>query len=105
MDDALKKLWNKLPAPIRNKYFITALAFVAFMVFFDRHDVLTQIRLQRTVNKMEQDKIFYEGQIEREEQQRLDMEINKERFAREKYYMQRNNEDVFIIKDQEKDKR
>jgi hypothetical protein len=105
MDDALRKLWNKLPVPIRNKYFITALAFVAFMVFFDRHDVLTQIRLQRTVNKMEQDKVFYEDQIEQEEQQRLDMEINKERFAREKYYMQRNNEDVFIIKDQEKDKR
>jgi hypothetical protein len=102
MDQAIKDLWNKLPKPLRNRYFITAIAFVAFMIFFDRHDVLTQINLQRTVNKLEQDKVFYQEQIEREEEQRLDMEINKERFAREKYYMQRNNEDVFIIKDENK---
>lgn len=98
MDQVIKDLWNKLPAPLRNRYFITALVFVAFMIFFDRHDVLTQVHLQRTVNKLEQDKVFYEDQIKREEEQRLDMDINQERFAREQYYMQRNNEDVFIIK-------
>lgn len=97
MDKLLLEWWNKLPAPLRNRYFITAVAFIAFMVFFDRHDILTQIRLQRTVNKLEQDKIFYDGQINAEEEARLDMEINKERFAREQYFMQRNNEDVFII--------
>ena len=101
MDDVLMKLWKSLPVPFRNKYFLTAVGLVAFMVFIDRHDVLTQIRLQRAVNKLEQDKIFYQEQIEREEQQRLDMELNSERFAREKYYMQRNNEDVFIIQDEE----
>lgn len=102
MDQAIKNLWNKLPTPLRNRYFITAIAFVAFMIFFDRHDLLTQIHLQRTVNKLEQDKVFYEDQIQGEEEKRLDMEINQERFAREQYYMQRNNEDVFIIKDENK---
>ncbi|WP_367390909.1 hypothetical protein [Lewinella sp. LCG006] len=101
MDQVIKDLWNKLPTPLRNRYFITAIAFVAFMIFFDRHDVLTQIHLQSTVNKLEQDKVFYEEQIQREEEKRLDMEINQERFAREQYYMQRNNEDVFIIKEEE----
>ena len=100
MDKVIIDLWNKLPAPLRNRYFLTAVAFVAFMVFFDRHDVLTQLHLQRTVNKLEDDKVFYEGQIETEEEKRLDMQINKERFAREQYYMQRNNEDVFIITDE-----
>jgi cell division protein DivIC len=100
MDQAIKNLWNKLPTPLRNRYFITAIAFVAFMIFFDRHDLLTQIHLQRTVNKLEQDKVFYEDQIQGEEEKRLDMEINQERFAREQYYMQRNNEDVFIISEE-----
>jgi hypothetical protein len=102
MDKMLQDLLKKLPAPLRNRYFITAVAFIAFMVFFDRHDVWTQIQLQRTVNKLENDKLFYEEQIELEEEVRLDMEINKERFAREQYFMQRNNEDVFIITDQNK---
>ncbi|MEL7250244.1 MAG: hypothetical protein AAFO03_17605 [Bacteroidota bacterium] len=100
MDKYILDLWNKLPAPLRNRYFLTAVAFVAFMVFVDRHDILTQIHLQRTVNKLENDKVFYEGEIEMEEEKRLDMEINEERFAREQYYMQRNNEDVFIITDE-----
>ena len=64
MDKVIIDLWKKLPAPLRNRYFLTAVVFIAFMVFFDRHDVLTQIHLQRTVNKLEHDKVFYEEQIE-----------------------------------------
>ena len=101
MDEILNNLWNKLPPPLRNRYFLTAVAFVAFMVFFDRHDLLTQIRLQSTVNKLEDDRVFYEEQIEAAEYERLDMDVNKERFARERYFMQKNDEDVFIIVDEE----
>ena len=71
------------------------------MIFFDRHDILTQWRLQRTVNKTEADKLFYQEKIKEAEQKRLDMEVNQEDFARERYFMQRNNEDVFIIVDDE----
>lgn len=101
MDDIILKYWRKLPVPVRNKYFLTAVIFVAFMVFFDRHDILTNIRLQKSVDKLEQDKVFYEDQIEAAKQERLEMEINKERFARESYFMQRNKEDVFIITEEE----
>ncbi len=101
MDDILLKYWNKLPAPLRNRYFITAVLFIGFMIFFDRHDVFTNFRLQRTVNKLENDRLFYQEKIEEAKQERLDMNINKERFARESYFMQRNNEDVFIITDEE----
>lgn len=97
MDDIIMKWWNKLPAPLRNKYFITAVLFIAFMMFFDRHDVFTNFRLQRTVNKLEDDRLFYQEKIEEAKQERLDMNVNKERFARESYFMQLNNEDVFII--------
>ena len=101
MDDILLKYWNKLPAPLRNRYFITAVLFIGFMMFFDRHDVFTNFRLQRTVNKLEDDRLFYQKKIEEAKQERLDMDVNKERFARESYFMQRNNEDVFIITDEE----
>jgi hypothetical protein len=99
MDEILTNLWNKLPPPLRNRYFLTAVAFVAFMVFFDRHDLLTQVRLQSTVNKLEDDRVFYEEKIQEAEFERLDMDVNKERFARERYFMQKNDEEVFIIVD------
>ncbi|MEZ4988336.1 MAG: hypothetical protein R2795_25475 [Saprospiraceae bacterium] len=101
MDDILIGLWKKLPPPLRNRYFLASVLFVAFMVFVDRHDVLTQIRLQRMVNRLEDDRGFYEEKIKTAEAERLDMQINKERFAREQYFMQRNNEDVFIITEED----
>lgn len=97
MDQFFNNLWMKLPPPLRNRYFVTAIVFVAFMVFFDRHDVLTQIRLQGMVNKLEDDRVFYDGRIKAAEAERRDIDVNRERFAREQYFMQRNNEDVFII--------
>lgn len=97
MDKFFTDLWKKLPPPLRNRYFVTAIAFLAFMVFFDRHDVWTQIQLQRTVNKLEDDRVFYDERIQAAEAERRDIDVNRERFAREQYFMQRNNEDVFII--------
>ncbi len=100
MNEIIQQFWKSLPAPLRNRYFLTAALFIGFMVFFDRHDILTQWRLQRSVNKLEMDKQFYEDKIEEAEQERLDMEVNQEQFARERYFMQKNNEDVFIIVDE-----
>jgi cell division protein DivIC len=95
--NTLQMLMNKLPGPLRNRYFFTLLCFFALMVFFDRHDVLTQFRLQRMVNKLEDDKAYYTKKIEEAKQERLDMDANKERFARERYYMKQQDEDVYII--------
>ncbi len=97
----LKPLLNLIPAPLRNKYVIVLILFFGWMIFFDKHDFWTVWRLQRTVDKLEEDKEFYSKQIEKAEQERLDLEANKEKFAREKYYMKKNDEDVFIIVEEE----
>ena len=67
------------------------------MIFFDKHDVITQYKLQKTVDKLEEEKAFYSEQIEKAEQERLELEIDREKIAREKYYMKRPGEDVFIV--------
>ncbi|TXB65587.1 hypothetical protein [Phaeodactylibacter luteus] len=97
----LQPLLERLPKPLRNKYFLTLSLFLGWMVFFDNHDLLTQIRLQRTVNRMHEDKAMYEQRIEAAKQDRLDLEVNKEKFAREQYYMKKSGEEVFIIEEEE----
>ncbi len=97
----LQPLIQQLPRPLRNKYFITFVLFFAWMVFFDSHSILTQIQLQRTVNKMHRDKDMYEQKIEEAKQERLDLEVNKEKFAREQYFMKKRGEEVFIIEETE----
>ncbi len=93
----VKKLLEHIPAIFRNKYFLFLAAFAMWMIFVDKHDLITQIKLQRTVNKLEADKEFYEEQIEVEEARRADLEVNAEKYAREQYFMKKSNEDVFII--------
>jgi cell division protein FtsB len=86
---------------MRNRYFLALVIFVGWLIFFDKHDVLTQYKLQRTVNKLEQDKSYYADEIKKAEQKRLDLELNKEKYAREQYYMKKSNEEVFIIEKEE----
>lgn len=95
--DPVKELINKLPPYVRNKYFIALVLFTGWMVFMDRHDVMTQFQLRSTVNRLEADLAGFDGKIQQAEAEKQDMESNRERFARESYYMQKDDEDVFII--------
>ena len=99
----LQEIWNKLPAYARSRYALMIVVFLFVMIVVDRHDILTQLHLRRTVNQLEQERELYQAQIEEAKAERLDMEINRERFARETYFMQRDNEDVFIIVEDEED--
>ncbi len=83
--------------PFRNKFFLILVLFFGWMIFFDKHDMITQFRLQRSVNQLEADKEFYKEKIQEAHQAREDLEINKEKYAREHYYMKKSDEDVFII--------
>ncbi len=97
----LQQLLEVIPAPLRNRYVFVLLVFFIWMFFIDKHDFITQWRLQRSVDKLKAEKEFYRVGIEEEEQIRYDLEVNKEKIAREKYYMKRPNEDVFIIVDED----
>lgn len=100
-NNSFQAIKEQIPAPLRNKYFLVLALFFAWMIFLDRHDLVTQWRLQNTVNKLEEDRAFYTEKIEEAEQERLDLDINDEKFAREQYYMKKSDEDVFIIVEKE----
>lgn len=92
-----QEVLNNLPAPLKNRYFLILGLFFFWMIFFDKHNVLVQWRLQKTLNSLENDMTFYSEQVKEAERMQKDLKVNQEKFAREKYYMKRNNEDVFII--------
>ena len=92
-----KPILDTIPAPMRNIYFLSLVLFFAYMIFFDKHDFLTQWRLQQGLNKIEQDKMYYENKIKEVKKDRRDIENDKEKFAREHYYLSKKGEDVFII--------
>lgn len=98
---------NRLLELIRNKYFLTIAAFAVWMLFFDKNDVLAQYEYRSAVHKLQEEKDFYVKEIAKVKQDLNELSTNlntAEKFAREKYFMKKDNEDVFVIvKDSPKD--
>jgi cell division protein FtsB len=89
---------------ILNKYFLTGLAFVIWMVFFDQESFIDQIRISRTLKNMESQKNYYQEEIEKTRGAIQVFEndtAHLEKYAREKYYMKKDNEEVFVIIEEE----
>ena len=86
---------------MRNKYFLVLTVFFAVMVFIDKHDLMTQWQLSKSLDRLEKDKVYYNQKIQEAKQDQLNIENNKEQFAREKYNMHKADEDVFIIEDKD----
>lgn len=91
---------NRILELIRNKYFLSVAAFVVWMLFFDRNDVIAQYEFRSQVNKLQEEKDFYTKEIAVVKKDLNELNTNlkmAEKFAREKYFMKKENEDVFVI--------
>ena len=85
---------------LKNKYIMTFLVFFVWLLFFDKNDLLTQISHRNNLNQMNQDKNYFIEEIKRNQAIMHDLETNPEaleRFAREKYYMKKADEDIFVV--------
>ncbi|WP_219224198.1 FtsB family cell division protein [Pedobacter antarcticus] len=91
---------NRLFDIFRNKYFLSTAAFVVWMLFFDKNDMLSQYEYRTEVHKLQQEKDFYETETAKVKKDLNELNTNlntAEKFAREKYFMKKDNEDVFVI--------
>lgn len=85
---------------IRNKYLLTTIGIIVWLLFFDKNDVFSQMELMGKLNKLRADKTYYLAEIKNNRDAIEDLKTNKkslERFAREKYLMKKDNEDVYVI--------
>lgn len=84
----------------KNKFLIAGIAFICWMVFFDRYDLPTQYGFQQEKSKLEHERDFYTTEVSTIEKSIKDVQYNQseiQRIAREKYKMKKDNEDVFVI--------
>lgn len=93
-------IMNRILELVRNKYFLSVAAFVVWMLFFDRNDMISQYEFKSEVNKLQEEKDFYVKEISQVKKDLNELNTNlntAEKFAREKYFMKKDNEDVFVI--------
>ncbi|NLV18586.1 MAG: septum formation initiator family protein [Bacteroidetes bacterium] len=91
---------EKIPALFRNKYFLTILVFLIWIILLDSNNLLLRIREMRELNRLKTDKEYYTEKIkvDRSKLQELKTDDhNLEKFAREQYRMKKPDEDLFIV--------
>jgi cell division protein FtsB len=89
----------------KNKYFLATVAFLVWMIFFDKNDLFSQYQERQQVNKLRQERDFYLKETAEVSTQLTELSTDKaalEKFAREKYLMKKDNEDVFVVVQEEK---
>ncbi|RYY09321.1 MAG: septum formation initiator family protein [Chitinophagaceae bacterium] len=94
------KLLTHIPAWLRNKYIVAIAVFAAIMLFFDKNDVFVRVARDRQLKELEESKQYYTGQIASEREELEQLKSNPgilEKYAREKYLMKRDNEDLYIV--------
>lgn len=95
-----KKLLDKIPPILKNKYLLTSVVFVVLMLFLDRNNLVSQYKLRKELNGLREELQFYRDQAEKDsiELSRLmNDSLELEKLGREKYLMKRDSEDVYII--------
>mgnify|MGYP005741476977 FL=1 len=97
----LKNLYEKIPSYLKNKYVIIITLFIIWIVFFDNYNLIRQSKIKKEIKQLEENKNFYSKEIKKDSTQYhelLNSDEKKEKFAREKFLMRKENEDVYIIR-------
>lgn len=98
----IKTKGNRLRKILLNKYLIVFLIYAVLVTFFDDHSLIHRWQSHRRIVEMEKELKFFQDEIKTNKQKKNELQSSKEnleKFAREHYYMKRENEDIFIIKE------
>lgn len=94
------KLLKFIPARLRNRYGLGIGVFLLYVCFLSDFDLYTTLKLRAELSQKRSEHEQYARDIKqvRAELQELNGDLALlEKFAREKYLMKRDNEDVFVL--------
>ncbi len=93
-------MFKRIPPVFRNFYSLTGITFLVWMTFLDSNDLINRFRQSAKLRSLENEREYYAEKIKEVEQDRAELMGTTElleKFAREKYLMKRESEDIYII--------
>jgi cell division protein DivIC len=90
------KPWFKF---LSNKYVWVLLFFSTWMIFLDNYSYFDHRMLDNQIDELEDNKKYYQEEIRKDQEniKKLKNPQQIEKYAREKYYMKKDSEDIYII--------
>lgn len=94
--DLRRKPWFRF---FSNKYVLIILVFAGWMFFLDTNSWFIHHELDQEINELQDNKNYYQTEIAKDKAviENLQDSVELEKFARQKYYMKRPDEDIYII--------
>jgi cell division protein DivIC len=84
---------------LTNTFVMILIPFIIWMLFFDENSYVTHKKFDKEIEELESTISFYKNKIDQDKEtiKKLQDSLELERFAREKYLMKKENEDIYII--------
>ena len=91
---------KKLLKLIKSTYGVIIILFIFWMIFFDSNSLIIHNELNNDINQLDVQKSYYEEEIAKDniELQLIQTDSGLEKYAREKLFMKKDNEEIFLIK-------
>jgi cell division protein DivIC len=96
----LKRIWISILPLLKNKYTLTFLIFLGWVLFFDQNNLMERMKNMNQLHQFERDKLYYSTKFKEDSARLNELRTNREnleKFAREQYLMKKKNEDIFVI--------
>lgn len=91
------KHWLKI---LLNPWLWAIAFFSVWMIVLDENNMMVQYRRYKQISTLNDKRLFYIREINKTDKQYHELTTNpetQEKFARERYFMKKDNEDVFVI--------
>ena len=90
---------SKILNLLKKTYVIIIVFFVIWMIFFDTNSVLMHFELNQKIKKLENQKNYYRKEIKKDKASINEIKSDSgiEKYAREKLFMKKENEEIFLI--------
>lgn len=96
----VSKTWRLVRKYVLNKYIITITLFLVWMIFFDSTSFLVINELNQEIDKNQKQLHYYKTEYQKNDlfyKKLMNNKNEKEKFARENYFMKKPNEEIFIL--------
>lgn len=103
----LRRGLNRIPGWLKNKYFLAGSFFIIWMTFFDQKDLASDVDHWKHLQELKKSEKHFSELISNTQKELNLLKTNAqtiEKYAREKYLMKKDNEDIFIVNSENPDR-
>lgn len=99
---------SSLPPWLRfltNRYVVITLIFAVWMTFLDIHSCQVHREIDKEIYEAKQSINYYQSEIARDQERLQELESQSEeleKFAREQYFLRKENEEIYLIKERKR---